>query len=470
MPDQDKVKNFSVQQHSAFGMGLNGQSTQQISQVDTIQNNNRHYFVSTNRSLLSYMYINYGLVQVLIDQPIDDAFRGGVEIKSDELTQDDLTKIYGYMKESETIKKVKQLAKWTRLFGGGAMVINTDGKADEPLDIEKLNKDSKLEFYPADLWELSIRNALPYGERKPYEDIPAVAMDGEEFFFYGHTLNNTRVIKTANKEAPAFLRPLLRGWGMSEVERMIRELNTYLKNSTLVFELLDEAKVDVMKIEGFNTAMDDSIGTSFMTQRIQTALSIKNFQNALVMDKEDDFEQKQLSFGGLSDMAQENRIGIASALRMPLTKIFGLSSAGFSSGEDEIENYNSMIESEIRGEFDKPLMEIVKLICKKELGFIPEDLEIIYKPLRILKTTEEQEVKDRELKRILDLFDRGIIKAEQVEELVNIANITGHEIKAEKEPMPPMMQPTLSLKDEEIEEKKQENIKNSKKFFKWRKN
>jgi hypothetical protein len=177
-----------------------------------------------------------------------------------------------------------------------------------------------------------------------------------------------------------------------------------------------------------------------------------------------------LSFGGLSDMAQENRIGIASALRMPLTKIFGLSSAGFSSGEDEIENYNSMIESEIRGEFDKPLMEIVKLICKKELGFIPEDLEIIYKPLRILKTTEEQEVKDRELKRILDLFDRGIIKAEQVEELVNIANITGHEIKAESEPMPPMMQPTLSLKDEEIEEKKQENIKNSKKFFKWRKN
>ena len=30
-------------------------------------------------------------------------------------------------------------------------------------------------------------------------------------------------------------------------------------------------------------------------------------------------------------------------LKMPITKLFGISAAGFSSGEDDIENYNSMI-------------------------------------------------------------------------------------------------------------------------------
>ena len=420
------------------------------------------------------MYINYGLVQVLIDQPVDDAFRGGIKIKSNELDDDDLTAVYNYINNNEILKSIKQLAKWTRLFGGGGMVINTDGNANDELDINSINKDSRLEFYPADLWELSIRNVPIYGEVKPYEDLKAVGSAEDTFYFYGHSLNSTRVIKTSNKQAPSFLRPILRGWGMSEVERAVRELNTYLKNSTLIFELLDEAKVDVMKIDGFNDSMafNSDSASLMMTQRVKTALAIKNFQSALIMDKNDDFEQKQLSFGGLSDMAVENRIGIASCLRMPITKIFGISNAGFNSGEDEIENYNSMIESEIRGEFDKPIIEIVKLICKKVLDFIPSDLEIEYKPLRILKSTEEQEVKDRQLRRLLDLYDRGLITSNQLEEQLNMADIMPNSIKTSDEdfPAPPIQQTSMSFKDDEINVDKNETIKNSKKFFKWLKN
>lgn len=441
--DKPKIQN-SLANYNIFGASLRSSDfTQQLSQTDTIEQNNRNNFISINRQLLSYMYTNYGLVQVLIDQPVDDAFRGGITIKSSQLDEGDIEQIQGALKANDVLKKVKQLAKWTRLYGGGGMVINTVGKAAQPLSIDSIKKDSFLEFYPADLWELSIRDGYQYGEKKPYVDDlkndKRISYDGESFFFYGQKLSNSRIIKTTNKEAPSFLRPILKGWGMSEAERMVRDLNSKLKNDVLIFELLDEAKVDVVKLEDFNQSMADGIGAQNITQRIQTAMQIKNFQNTLIIDKEDEFEQKQISFAGLSEMAKENRINIASAMRMPITKVFGISSAGFNSGEDEIENYNSMIESEIRGEFDNVLVQIIKILCKKELDFIPDDLDIEYKPLRTLSSEQEQQVKNQELERILKLFDRGLISAETAGEMTNAANLLPNKVEFNEDAfaMPP---------------------------------
>lgn len=144
------------------------------------------------------------------------------------------------------------------------------------------------------------------------------------------------------------MRNRFRGWGMSELEKLMRSLNQYLKNQDLIFELLDEAKIDVYKIKGFNAALLNSAGTQNVAKRIQSANMIKNYQSALTMDLEDEYEQKQITFTGLAEMLVQIRQGIAADLKMPVTKLFGISAAGFNSGEDDIENYNAMIEGEIR--------------------------------------------------------------------------------------------------------------------------
>ena len=45
--------------------------------------------------------------------------------------------------------------------------------------------------------------------------------------------------------APSFLRPRLRGWGFSVVEKLVRSINQYIKATDLGFEVLDEFKLDV---------------------------------------------------------------------------------------------------------------------------------------------------------------------------------------------------------------------------------
>ena len=61
-----------------------------------------------------------------------------------------IVKIQNYIKENDILEEVKDLAKWTRLYGGGGMVINTTGKSDKPLNVNSINENTPLSFEAAD--------------------------------------------------------------------------------------------------------------------------------------------------------------------------------------------------------------------------------------------------------------------------------------------------------------------------------
>lgn len=409
-------------------LGFSQEFGVQLSQTATLMKNNRNYFLSNDRTALTYGYTTHGIIQTLIDQPVEDAFRGGIEIQSPELDADNIQKLQNYLTEHDIIEEVKDLAKWTRLYGGGGMVINTVGDSKKPLNIDAINKNTPLSFQAADLWELHKTGIPAHGEHKAYVKTGAYDL---EFFYYGHPLNRTRVLLTKGKRAPSFVRPQLRGWGMAEPERILRSINQYFKSNDVIFELLDEAKIDVYGIEGFNTALLAKGGTAKIQEQVQLTNQTKNTQHAIVKDKNDDYEQKQVNFAGLSEMLQQIRIGIANDLRMPLTKIFGQSASGFNSGEDDIENYNAMIESEIRGKYDNIIVQMLKLICQKIFGFVPDNLRIQYKPLRMLSAVEEEQVTTSKMNNVLALFDRHIITSEEVIEEVNQQNLLSIDLNAE---------------------------------------
>lgn len=425
--------NLSNYMNFASALGFPNGNVQQLSQPNTIMDSSRTYFLSINRTLLSYMYINYGLMQVLIDVPVDDAYRGGVEFTSQDLDDEDLAKLYKYWSENKVLATIKNAARWTRVFGGGGIVINTIGKSDEPIDIKSIKENTPLELYAADMWELNTQNTNLWAEDKPYQVGNLVDADSDSYIFYNTILDRSRVIQMKNKEAPSWLRMQLRGWGMSEMERSVRDLNTLLKTQNLAFELLDEAKVDVVKIDGFNESMLDNGRALEMAQRIQTAMSIKNYQAALIMDKEDEYEQKTLQFSGVPEMAAEGRINMSASMRQPISKVFGIAPTGLNNDDQNgQENYNSMLESEIRDHFNHVFVEVGKLTCQKVLGFVPDDLTPKYKPLRILKSTEEEEVKNKQFERVMRMAEAGYLTPQQVEEQINLANLLPNKVEIDE--------------------------------------
>lgn len=434
--EQEKIDSETVfNSLSAFISSLMyGDATEstQLSQVDTLFKNNRWYMISNMRQILSQIYCEHGLVQTLIDQPVEDAFRKGYKIKTKQMSEDEIEELDLKVKESGLNEVITQAFKWNRLFGGAGILIITGQDPNTPL--EKLNVGDPLSFRALDMWELFYSKQNTSDTMLP-EGTFGLDTNNPDFRFnyYGKQIHPSRVITLKGKEPPSFIRPRLRGWGMSELEKLVRSMNQFLKNQELIFELMDEAKIDVYKIQKFNSSLMTKGGTDRVTAQVQQSNILKNYQNAIVMDKDDEYEQKSMAFSGLSEMLREIRIGLATDLKMPMTKLFGISSAGFNSGEDDIENYNSMVEGEIRCKANPVVIECLKLICQTLFGDEPEKIEIEFPSLRVLSSVDEQRVKNDTTSRVVQLFSSGLITAEEAKEAINKDDLLPNKIEVNDE-------------------------------------
>lgn len=394
--------------------GAFGQQT--IAQPWTFAEGVQYTPMTLNRVALSYGYMGYGLVQTLIDIPVEDAFRGGVDIKCDELDEDDLAILYRFMNENGDWEAIQEALKWARLFGGSGLVIETeDENTREELKPESLTPESVLRFIAADRWELILTGTTILEISRVGFNHGSNAERANEvpYLYYTMPLNRSRVIRICGKKAPSYIRTRLQGWGMSELERCMRDITSFIKFQNVIFELIDEAKIDIFKIQEFNSALASAEGTALVQKRIALNSLLKNYKNATVMDAQDDFVQKQLAWSGLADIYSELRQNLSAAIGIPEAKLFGQSSSGFSSGQDTIENYNAIVESGVRATSKPVIKQVVDLRCQQLFGFVP-DYEIGFKPLRVLSEPEEELMKTSKQNRTLALGDRGLYTGKEV--------------------------------------------------------
>ena len=387
--------------------------------------NNRYYMITNMRTLLNEMYIEHGIIQTMIDQPVEDGFRGGFKIISSELSNDEIIELEKKIEETEAVEKLIEALKWNRLFGGAGLIINVAGEDPrDDFDIEAVGEGREIEFYSADRWELA---------NNPYILTPTLTPNGQRvkdvnFNYYGIEINPSRVLILRGKPAPSLKRLQLQGWGMSELERLVSPMNKFLKNQNVIYELLDEAKLDVYSIDNYAGSIASGQEEA-VKKRIMLTNYMKSYLNALILDAEDKFDQKQMSMAGVSEVLREARYDIASAMKMPVTKIFGMSSAGFNSGDDDIEYYNSMIERDVSTPAKNIIKTIVRLLCKATFDYIPEDIDIEFESLRIMKETEEEALRTSKYNRFRDLYINGLITKGEFYDLLNQENVIQQELK-----------------------------------------
>lgn len=403
-----------------FPQNQNFPGTAPVEQINTVFQNLRWYIVSNFRQVLNQLYIECGLVMTIVDVPVDDAFRGGIEIKSKQLDESQISELLVSIDRDDDLNTAAQAQKWNRLFGGAGILILTDQDPEEPLELAKIGKDTPLEFRAVDMWEL-------FWDKQNTEGYdPAIqTQDFEYYNYYGEQIHKSRVMRLKGFTCPSFIRPRLRGWGFSVVEPLVRSLNQYLKATDLAFEVLDEFKIDVYKIKNLVNSLMSPNGQQKVQQRIQQANYQKNYQNALVMDKEDDWDHKQLNFAGLAETMGQIRMQVAADMRMPITKLFGTSaSAGIgNTDQNDMENYNAMVESQVRNKSKYDLLRICEIKCQKLFGFVPDDLSIAFKPLRVLSAEQEENVKTQKFNRLQAAADSGRITTFEYREAANKGNL-----------------------------------------------
>lgn len=115
---------------------------------------------------------------------------------------------------------------------------------------------------------------------------------------------------------------------------------------------------------------------------------------------------------------------VAADMRMPITKLFGTSaSSGFQTDQNDMENYNSMVESEVRNKIKYDILRICEIKCQKLFGKIPEDLEIEFKPLRELGAVDQENVKTQKFTRLIQARGVGAISEVEFRDSCNKGNL-----------------------------------------------
>lgn len=389
-----------------------------IVNMGEIMANASPYLLSLKPVILNNTYKSNSFAKLAVDLPVNDAFRnGGFTIDSQTLSADEILKLNDFMNDKGDRNVLKDCARWGRLFGGGVVLATTNQKPEAPLNIKTL-KDKDVEFFACDRWQCFPQDASLLLADKFTVQNDYTLSEGNIL-----TYDKSRVKVFTGEMQPWYLRNQLNGWGASIFEAITPALSQYIKANNVILELLDEAKIDILKISGLNDVLGTEGGESTVRRRLKIFSEEKNFQSVGAMDAQDDYIQKQLSFGSLDQMIEKIMLLICSALRIPYSKVFGKGSSGFSSGEDDLENYNGMVMSTIR----EPLTPIIKWMldirCMQLFGRTVDDIVIKWIPLRVLRETEEEEIRSKKINSYIQLLNAGVMTRKQVAEQLTTDNI-----------------------------------------------
>ena len=384
--------------------------------------NTRNNLLTYNRTNLSYRYATDGIFKTLIQQPIQDAMKGELQIKTDQLDEEEKEDLKDIINKKNIINTVKNLFVWNRLYGGAALIIEVANQdCGDKLRFKDIEEGADVNFYAIDRWELSgsVYETLDQIKEANYYD--------KYFYYYSNRINSERLILLKGVEAPSLIRSSLMGWGLSAAEPLIEPSNIYKNTINLIYELMSEAKIDVYKIQGLNdllaTATPNNNNDNIVIDRLEIANRLKNYLNSVALDSEDDFIQKQLNFSGYVDILKELKLDICSAMKIPATKVWGMSASGFSTGEDDIMNYYTMIDGEIRPQLYNVLIKIIKIIAKVEYGILLTDLKVAFDDLVIIKQNDIEQSKQRQYTMFIDMYDKKLLTKKELGEALKQANI-----------------------------------------------
>lgn len=360
--------------------------------------------------LLTNAYKSLAFVQLAVNQIVDDAFRNeGLIIDSKTLESDQLEKLRNIV-YNEDIEAIKDCIRWGLLYGGGVLIANSNQNNERPL-IEQNLQDKKLVFLASDRWHCfpEKNGNIKVAQTWLYTNETGVA-EAAQF-----RADSSRINFFIGMSTPIYIRNIMGGWGLSIFEAILKPLRQYIKAMNVSLELLDEAKIDIIKIFDLTSTLLSG-NDSLIRKRLQLVTENKNYKSSIAMDVQDDYQQKQISFSGLPEMIVQIQYLVCAALKRPYSKIFGKGSSGFSSGEDDLENYNATVDSEIRTPATRLIKWVIQLRCWQLFGRELPDLKIDWKPLRVMSEKDEAEIKSKKLADYLQLFDRQLLTPRQVAE------------------------------------------------------
>lgn len=379
---------------------------------------------------LQILFRNNWIAKAIIEKPANEMLKNGFELQT-QLEPTKIDKVMRVWNDTKTNEKFLNCLKWARLFGGCLLIPMIEGQEDlsQPLDYDSIEVDSYKGCFLIDRWS-GVSPSLDL-----VKDIGDPEFGQPEYYdVEDPTTNSTvrihhsRVIKMIGRELPYWEEVAENWWGASELEHVFTELKKRDDTSANISFLIFLANIRVFKMQDLGQML--TLGDQEAATKVYDVMKNLNFlmcnTGTLSIDKDDDFTMQGYSFTGINDIYESFMLDISGAAEIPIDKLFGRSPNGFNSGEATLQNYYDTIQEKQETYVRDPLEKLMNIIVMSTLGAIPDDLEILFNPIRRPSDEEKAELCSKQSEVILNAFQAGIIsKAVVLRELKTQSAITG---------------------------------------------
>ena len=295
-----------------------------------------------------------------------------------------------------------------RLYGGSALYLGVDrGTPGEELDMRRVAKGglkyvhvlNRYEILPGEI-ELDPQSPL-FGEPKKYTLTTGTKASVD--------IHPSRVIRFVGAGLPD-RNLMLDGWGDSALQAVDDAVRHAGSAAAAIAALLQEAKVDIIKMPNLMEGVATEEYRGKVIERFTLANTAKSMVNAILLDGEEEWSQKQVSFTNLPEVLNTYLQIASGAADIPATRLLGQTPGGLqSTGESDLRNYYDRISAGQNLSLRPALYRLDEAIIRSALGARPPEVHYLWAPLWQIPEKERAEIAESKAKTTKLYAETGLL-------------------------------------------------------------
>lgn len=399
---------------------------------------------------LNDMFRASWLPRKIVTVPAKDMFR---KWRNWQAEDDAITKIEAEEKRLNIKGKLLETKIKARLFGGAALYIGDGTEHPElPLKPEQMG-----------LGGIKYLNILRRLDLKPEEivkDITSEYYGQAEFYVLSNNLGSqvrihaSRLVIFQGEELPddELSVRAYQGWGDSVLTSTINAIKQADGTLANIASLVFEAKIDVIRVPDLMASLASPEYKDRLLDRFQLAAIAKGNNGTLILDKDEEYDQKQFNFATLPDVAMTFLQAVSGAADIPATRLLSQSPAGMNStGESDLRNYYDLLQSDQTLQVDPAIHILNECLIRSATGGRDEDWHYIWSSLWQISDKERADIGFIDAQTIEKLNNTGLFPQEALanaganmlvehsilpgllEEIENAGGLPDYDLEAEQE-------------------------------------
>ena len=361
--------------------------------------------------------VNYGqfeaayqeswLARRIVDVIPSDMIREWREIKCDKADE-----VRAEEDRLQVAAKVEEALRYSRLYGGGGLLMITDQDLTQPLDPTKIGKGGLKRLVPLDRWYLSAGDVNVMDILSEDYMLPSFYMiNGAK----DAIVHRSPVIRFIGEPLPLRLSLQVSGWGDSALRQAMEVVEDFVSSVGGIAESMQEFNVDTIRKPGLMDDLGTDQGTAIL-KRFETWAMMKSSIRVSLLDGEEDYQRNSLTYSGIADIIELQMKMVAGAAHTPVTKLFGDSAKGLNAtGEGDDVNYNTYIKSQQSSKLDPALRKLDEVLVRSALGSFPDDFNYVWRPLDIPDPNEEATANKTQADADIAYLDAGVVSISQIQ-------------------------------------------------------